>query len=81
MARVFVDTNVFIYAVDSGEPEKRDIARASLDELAAEFDLSQFGASPTKFDAEDLWPLTREGLELVTGVYWDLGDPETRYAA
>ncbi|MGR3403911.1 MAG: glutamate--tRNA ligase, partial [Paracoccus sp. (in: a-proteobacteria)] len=33
---------------------------ASLDELAAEFDLSQFGASPTKFDAEDLWPLTRE---------------------
>lgn len=35
MARVFVDTNVFIYAVDSGEPEKRDIARASLDELAA----------------------------------------------
>ncbi|MFC0199374.1 glutamate--tRNA ligase [Paracoccus rhizosphaerae] len=33
---------------------------ASLDELAAAFDLSQFGASPTKFDAEDLWPLTRE---------------------
>lgn len=34
--------------------------RMSLDELAAGFDLSQFGASPTKFDAEDLWPLTRE---------------------
>ncbi|MGR3197866.1 MAG: glutamate--tRNA ligase [Paracoccus sp. (in: a-proteobacteria)] len=33
---------------------------ASLDELAAAFDLGQFGASPTKFDAEDLWPLTRE---------------------
>ena len=27
---------------------------------AAGFDLSQFGAAPTKFDAEDLWPLTRE---------------------
>ncbi|MTH64323.1 glutamate--tRNA ligase [Paracoccus shanxieyensis] len=34
--------------------------RMSLDDLAAGFDLSQFGASPTKFDAEDLWPLTRE---------------------
>ena len=34
--------------------------QASLDELAAGFDLSHFGASPTRFDAEDLWPLTRE---------------------
>lgn len=34
--------------------------RMSLDDLAQGFDLSQFGASPTKFDAEDLWPLTRE---------------------
>ncbi|HHW35565.1 MAG TPA: glutamate--tRNA ligase [Paracoccus solventivorans] len=34
--------------------------RMSLDELAEVFELSQFGASPTKFDAEDLWPLTRE---------------------
>ena len=31
----------------------------SLDEIADSFDLSHFGASPTKFDAEDLWPLTR----------------------
>ncbi|MFD1882193.1 glutamate--tRNA ligase [Paracoccus pacificus] len=31
----------------------------SLDEIAAGFELSHFGASPTKFDAEDLWPLTR----------------------
>ena len=34
--------------------------RLSLDELAEGFELSQFGASPTRFDAEDLWPLTRE---------------------
>lgn len=34
--------------------------RMSLDELAEGFELSQFGASPTKFDADDLWPLTRE---------------------
>lgn len=34
--------------------------RMTMDELAEGFDLSQFGASPTKFDAEDLWPLTRE---------------------
>ena len=33
--------------------------RMSLDEIADGFDLSQFGAAPTKFDAEDLWPLTR----------------------
>lgn len=36
------------------------VGLASLDELAESFDLSRFGASPTKFDAEDLWPLTRE---------------------
>ncbi|MFN3276379.1 MAG: glutamate--tRNA ligase [Paracoccus sp. (in: a-proteobacteria)] len=36
------------------------VGLARLDELAEAFDLSQFGASPTKFDAEDLWPLTRE---------------------
>ncbi|MFZ1662487.1 MAG: glutamate--tRNA ligase [Paracoccaceae bacterium] len=34
--------------------------RMSIDEIADGFDLSQFGAAPTKFDAEDLWPLTRE---------------------
>jgi len=33
--------------------------RLSLDEIAEGFDLSQFGAAPTKFDAEDLVPLTR----------------------
>ncbi len=34
--------------------------RASLDDIAEGFELGQFGAAPTKFDAEDLWPLTRE---------------------
>ena len=34
--------------------------RMTLDEIAEGFDLSQFGASPTKFDAEELLPLTRE---------------------
>ncbi|MCR9149984.1 MAG: glutamate--tRNA ligase [Rhodobacteraceae bacterium] len=33
--------------------------RLTLDEIAEGFDLSQFGAAPTKFDAEDLVPLTR----------------------
>jgi len=33
--------------------------RLSLDEIAEGFDLSQFGAAPTKFDPEDLVPLTR----------------------
>ncbi|MBS0564497.1 MAG: glutamate--tRNA ligase [Proteobacteria bacterium] len=34
--------------------------KMSLDELAEGFDISTFGAAPTKFDAEDLWPLTRD---------------------
>ncbi|AGT09984.1 glutamate--tRNA ligase [Paracoccus aminophilus] len=34
--------------------------RMSLEELADGFDLKQFGASPTKFDPEELLPLTRE---------------------
>lgn len=32
----------------------------SLDEIAEGFDISTFGAAPTRFDAEDLWPLTRD---------------------
>ena len=31
----------------------------SLDELVAGFEIGAFGAAPTKFDAEDLFPLTR----------------------
>lgn len=34
--------------------------KMSLDELAEGFDIGTFGAAPTKFDAEDLWPLTRD---------------------
>lgn len=37
--------------------------RDGLDALAEGFDLSQFGAAPTKFDAQDLWPLTRADLQ------------------
>ncbi len=37
--------------------------RMTLDEVADGFDLGQFGAAPTKFDPEDLWPLTRADLQ------------------
>ena len=37
--------------------------RMSLEEIAEGFELSQFGSAPTKFDAEDLWPLTRADLQ------------------
>lgn len=37
--------------------------RAGLDEIADGFELSQFGAAPTKFDTEDLWPLTRAHVQ------------------
>lgn len=37
--------------------------RASMDELIEGFDISQFGAAPTKFDAETLFPLTANHLQ------------------
>ncbi|KMK68766.1 glutamate--tRNA ligase [Puniceibacterium sp. IMCC21224] len=36
--------------------------RMSLDEIAEGFDLSQFGSAPTKFDVQDLFPLTARKL-------------------
>ncbi|MFY0692640.1 MAG: glutamate--tRNA ligase [Paracoccaceae bacterium] len=36
--------------------------RASIDELVDGFDLSKFGSAPTKFDVEDLFPLTARHL-------------------
>ena len=35
----------------------------SMEELIAGFDVGSFGAAPTKFDAEDLWPLTRHHVQ------------------
>ncbi|WP_238364249.1 glutamate--tRNA ligase [Mesobacterium pallidum] len=37
--------------------------RMSLDEIAEGFDLGQFGSAPTKFDANDLYPLTAHKLQ------------------
>lgn len=55
--------------------------RDGLDALAEGFDLSQFGAAPTKFDPEDLWPLTRADLQArpygaVADYLAELGVPE-----
>jgi glutamyl-tRNA synthetase len=36
---------------------------SSMDELVAGFDIGSFGAAPTKFDAEDLFPLTRHHVQ------------------
>ncbi|MEM9787352.1 MAG: glutamate--tRNA ligase [Pseudomonadota bacterium] len=36
--------------------------RANVDEVVAGFDLSKFGSAPTKFDADDLGPLTARHL-------------------
>ena len=36
--------------------------RASVAEVVEGFDLTKFGSAPTKFDAEDLWPLTARHL-------------------
>lgn len=40
-----------------GSSQPVEIA-SSLDDLAAGFDLAHFGAAPTKFDVDDLYPLT-----------------------
>lgn len=36
---------------------------SSVDDLVAGFDIGSFGAAPTKFDAEDLFPLTRHHVQ------------------
>jgi glutamyl-tRNA synthetase len=36
---------------------------SSMDDLIAGFDVGTFGAAPTKFDAEDLFPLTRAHVQ------------------
>lgn len=55
--------------------------RGSIDELVEGFDLSRFGAAPTKFDANDLFPLTAHVLQArpyaeVAGAIAALGVPE-----
>ncbi|WP_114965182.1 glutamate--tRNA ligase [Alkalilacustris brevis] len=55
----------------------------SIDELAEGFDMAQFGSAPTKFDENDLFPLTRQyvqGLdfEQVRGKILGLGVPEAQ---
>ncbi|CUH79102.1 glutamate--tRNA ligase [Tropicibacter naphthalenivorans] len=54
--------------------------RLSLDEIADGFDLSQFGSAPTKFDVQDLYPLTAKKLhelplDAVAQEVADLGVP------
>ena len=58
---------------------------ASHDDLIAGFDLATFGAAPTKFDAEDLFPLTRAHvralpLSAVADRIRALGVPEDKVA-
>jgi len=60
--------------------------RSSVSEVVRGFRLSSFGAAPTKFDAEDLWPLTARVLahRTVDEVATDLtaaGVPEALHAA
>ena len=39
------------------------VLAGSIDELAEGFDVESFGTAPTKFDAEDLFPLTRQHVQ------------------
>ena len=54
---------------------------SDLDELAEGFDLDHFGAAPTKFDVNDLYPITARylhtlPLEQVAGQIAEIGVPE-----
>ena len=60
--------------------------RLSLDEIAEGFELSQFGAAPTKFDEQDLYPLTARKLhqlplEAVAPQLTEIGVPAEKQAA
>ncbi len=60
--------------------------RMSLDEIAEGFELSQFGSAPTKFDVQDLYPLTARKLhglplEAVAEEIAALGVPEDKAGA
>jgi len=53
----------------------------SMHDLVSGFDVGSFGAAPTKFDAEDLWPLTRHHVQslpfaAVQARIADLGVPD-----
>ena len=37
--------------------------RSTMDELIEGFDITRFGAAPTKFDEQDLFPLTAKHLQ------------------
>ncbi len=41
--------------------------------------LSYTGCSQHAPNEHIIWPLTRDGMRLVTGVYWELGDPQSAY--
>ena len=60
--------------------------RSSVQEVVDGFRLDSFGAAPTKFDAEDLWPLTQRVLsqkpvEAVAPLLREAGVPEALHAA
>ena len=60
--------------------------RSGMDEVVAHFDLSKFGSAPTKFDREDLKPLTARHLasldaEAVDGTLAEAGVPPENRAA
>ena len=60
--------------------------RSSVDEIVRGFRLESFGAAPTKFDAEDLWPLTARAIaqkpvEAVAPALTRAGVPEALHRA
>ncbi|MEM7749682.1 MAG: M20/M25/M40 family metallo-hydrolase [Pseudomonadota bacterium] len=64
---------------NSGGSNMTHIIQFVLDAPIAWFPLSYAGCSQHAPNEHILKPLMREGLRHVTGIYWDLGDPDTRY--
>ncbi len=62
---------------NSGGSICNDVFRDVLDVPTIWIPLSYAGCCQHAPDEHIIWPLMREGMEIIAGLYWDLGDSET----
>jgi acetylornithine deacetylase/succinyl-diaminopimelate desuccinylase-like protein len=62
---------------NSGGSICNDVFRDVLEVPTIWIPLSYAGCCQHAPDEHIIWPLMREGMEIIAGLYWDLGDPET----
>ena len=62
---------------NSGGSICNDVFRDVLGVPTVWIPLSYAGCCQHAPDEHILWPLMRQGMEIIAGLYWDLGDPAT----